>query len=409
MNDAAAFMITPSDKRFPLYPRRTFLKGMLAGTGLAVSGGAIGVAAALGAEKPDYRGPNVIVIRFGGGARRRESIESATTYSPFLCHELIPRGTLFRNLTVGQIKGLNTSHGEGTLNLVTGHYDQYKDIEGKFLGARFEPKVPTIFEYLRSAFAVPSHQTLLVNGEDRPDEEFYNFSNHFAYGINFRSTMLSLYRFKQHLVQRKIASGKVTDKEMVQLKKSLKKWEKADHRTGGKDDQGPVLEKFWDRWGEYYGESGLVNPRGDRLLTELTLRALKELRPKLIMVNYNDCDYVHWGNMSHYTRAVSIMDEGIKQIFAAVENDEVYRGNTVFVIVPDCGRDTNPFAEVPCQHHFNSKSAHEIFALVLGKGVPAGTVVTRATDQSQVASTIGHFMGFKAEFAEKQILEEAVA
>ena len=402
-------MNIPHSRHPAALPRRAFIKGVLAGSGLVAAGGGLEAAEGLIPEKPAYQGPNVIVIRFGGGVRRRESIEPGTTYSPFLCHELIPRGTLFRNLMVGQIKGLNTSHGEGTLNLVTGHYDQYKDIESKFLGARFEPKVPTIFEYLRGAYDIPSHQTLIVNGEDRPDEEFYNFSNHFAYGINFRSTMLSLYRFKQHVAQRKIASGKLSEKELVQLKKSLQKWEKADHRTRGKDDQGPELAKFWERWAGYYGDSGLVNPRGDRLLTELTLRALKELRPKLIMVNYNDCDYVHWGNLSHYTRAVSIMDEGIKQIFAAVENDEAYRGNTVFVIVPDCGRDSNPLAEVPCQHHFNSKSAHEIFALFIGNGVPKRTVVNRLTDQSQVAATIGEFMGFKAEFAEKQILQEAVA
>jgi len=43
-------------------------------------------------------------------------------------------------------------------------------------------------------------KTLIVNGEDRPDEEFYTFSNHFAYGINFRSNTLSLYRFKAWLM-----------------------------------------------------------------------------------------------------------------------------------------------------------------------------------------------------------------
>ena len=38
----------------------------------------------------------------------------------------------------------------------------------------------------------------------------------------------------------------------------------------------------------------------------------------------------------------------------------------VFVIVPDCGRDANPLMGVPFQHHFNTKSAHEIWALVFG-------------------------------------------
>ena len=393
-------------------PRRAFLKGVVAGGGLLAAGGTLTRADTLvdtSAGKPVYRGPNVVLIRFGGGARRKETIDPEFTYSPFLCRDLVGRGTLFKNLEIAQIEGLNTSHGEGTLNIVTGHYDRYKDVQGKFLGARFEPKVPTLFEYLRKAFAVEPHQTLIVNGEDRPDEEFYTFSNHFAYGINYRSNTLSLYRFKAWLMRRQIAEGKLTDAQIEQRKKELAKWEKVDDRTRGEDRQGAELESFWQRWREYYGETGLVNPRGDRLLTELTVRAIKELRPKLIMVNYQDCDYVHWGNLSHYTRAVSIMDDGLRHIVETVESDAEYRGRTLFVVVPDCGRDSNPFADVPCQHHFNSRSAHEIFALFAGPGVPRAAVVDRRADQSQVAGTVGRLMGFKAEFADQRILEEAIA
>src|SRR5213078_2794325 len=171
--------------------------------------------------------------------------------------------------------------------------------------------------------------------------------------------------------------------------KELFKWYKVDKCTQGADRHGQELVGFWRRWREYYGDSGLVNPRGDHLLTELTVRAIKELRPRLIMVNYQDCDYVHWGNMSHYTRAVSVMDEGLRQIVETVEADEAYRNNTIFAVVPDCGRDSNPFADVPCQHHFGSRSSHEIFALFVGAGVPRGAVVDRRVDQSQVAATLG--------------------
>src|SRR4029434_4010650 len=101
---------------------------------------------------------------------------------------------------------------------------------------------------------------------------------------------------------------------------------------------------------------------------------------------------VHWGNMSHYTRAVAIMDEGLKQVVEATERDEEYRNNTVFVVAPDCGRDSNPFADVPCQHHFNSRSSHEIFALFVGPGVPAGVVVDKPVQKADVAPTIGHFL-----------------
>ena len=145
------------------------------------------------------------------------------------------------------------------------------------------------------------------------------------------------------------------------------------------------------------------------MLTDLAIRAIKELRPKLLMVNYQDCDYVHWGNLTHYTRAISIMDDGLKQLVAAVEADPEYRDNTILVVAPDCGRDNNPLADVPCQHHFNSRSAHEIFTLLAGPGVPRGVVVDKPTDQISIAGTIGRLMGFKTEHAESRILEEAIA
>jgi hypothetical protein len=386
-------------------PRRTFLKGVAAGAALFPAAPAL----LAEAQKPDYRGPNVVIVRFGGGVRRRETIDPDHTYAPFLCHDLTKRGTLFKNMEIDSLEGVETSHGQGTLYIVTGKYDRYKDVRGQFLGERFEAKVPTVFEYLRKQFDVPEHQTLIVNGEDRTNEEFYTFSNHHLFGVNYRSNVLSLYRFKTYLLRRNIQAGKWAGKELQQKRKELAKLEAVDYRNTEKNGQGPELTQFWDRWRQHYGESGFVNPRGDRLLTELTIRALRELRPKLIMVNYNDPDYVHWGNMTHYTRGIAIIDEGLRQLVATVEADEHYRNNTVFVIVPDCGRDTNPLAAVPCQHHFGSRSSHEIFGLVFGPGIARGVVVDKRRDQSSIAGTIGQLMGFKAEHSEGPVLAEAFA
>ena len=96
-------------------------------------------------------------------------------------------------------------------------------------------------------------------------------------------------------------------------------------------------------------------------------------------------------------------------IVAAADADPEYRDNTIFVVVPDCGRDSNPFVSVPCQHHFNSRSSHEIFALLVGPGIPRGVVVDKKVEQIGVTATIAHFMKFKAEMAEAPVLAEAVA
>lgn len=357
-----------------------------------------------------YDGPNVVLIRFGGGARRREAIDPQHTYSPYVLNELAPRGVLFSNMHI-DTAAPDTGHGQGTLNILTGKYDRYHDVENAFLSERFEAQAPTLFEYFRHAFDVPEHQTLIVNGEDRTQEEFYTFSNHHLFGANFRSNVLSLFRYKTYLLEQQLAvnAENYSGQQLAQKQRELREMKSLDYRRKDGSGQAPEIDDFWADWRRYYGDSGLVNPRGDRLLTELTIRALKQLQPKLVMVNYNDCDYVHWGNMSHYTRGIAIMDAGIRRIAETLQTLPAYRDNTVLVIVPDCGRDDSRLAAVPCQHHFNTRSSREIFALLAGPGVARGVVVDKPTEQAQIAATVGQLMGFATAHAEGPVLEEALS
>ena len=156
--------------------RRSFNRGLAA------------VAATAGLAHPTpgnaaYRGPNVILVRFGGGVRRRETIHSATTYAPYLANVLAKRGVLLPDMMITQLDGVDTSHAEGTLNILTGRYSAYRDAGSRFLAQHLEPTEPTLFEYLRRKFNVPPHQALLVNGEDRPQEEFFSYGVHKSHAI----------------------------------------------------------------------------------------------------------------------------------------------------------------------------------------------------------------------------------
>jgi hypothetical protein len=390
--------------------RREFLGGLAGGT-LTVP--FLSAADPPAATKPAYRGPNVVIVRFGGGVRRRETIDLDHTYAPYVRKELAKRGTLFTRMEISQFEDINTSHGEGTLYILTGKYEKFQGIGAKigdkrFFDSRFEASVPTVFEYLRGAFDVPAHQALIINGEDRTDEEFYSFSNHHLFGASYRAETLSLARYKAWLFPQLLEAGSLTAARRKELTESIEKLRKADYRLL-KDQQHAEIQSFWQHWRDFYGDSGFRNPRGDRLLTELALRALRDLRPRLMMINYNDPDYVHWGYLQHYTTGISVIDDGVKQLAAFVDADPGYRDNTVFVIVPDCGRDSNPLAPVPCQHHFNSKSSHEIWALVTGPGIAKNTVVDTPVDQVQLAATVGRIMGFGTPHAETRVLEPVFA
>jgi hypothetical protein len=362
--------------------------------------------------RKDYRGPNVILVRFGGGVRRLETITTPEkTFCPFVYHDLYKkRGTLFNNIEIEAKQGIDTSHGQGTLYLLTGQYRHYEDITNKPFADRFEAADPTIFEYFRKAYNIPEHHALIINGEDRINEEFYTFSNHHLFGVRYRSTVLSLYRFKTYLLREELKEASLPDKERLAKQQKLKEMETKDYRVQDLTVTSPELDQFWEHWKEYYGKTGLVNPRGDRVLTALALRAIKELRPRLMMINYQDPDYVHWGNPYFYTRAISIIDDGIREIFNAVQADEEYRDNTVFLVVPDCGRDNNRCMAVPFQHHFNSKCSHQIFAVAAGPGIAhSSLVVDKLRQQISVAATVGRIMKFETPHVEAGPLEELLA
>ena len=406
--------------RAPLLNRRGFVTRSLLGLG-ALATGTSGVKGHVVASsevsnldarsrRNAYVGPNVVIVRFGGGVRRRETIVREHSHCPYFLDRLAPRGTLFSNTQIAQLEDVETSHGQGTLYILTGRYDRYRDVRGSVLGQRFEAKVPTLFELLRQQYDVAEHEALIINGEDRTDEEFYSFSNHHLFGVDYRSSVLSLYRFKTFVLRARLAEMAATDPRRRELATQLDDLEAIDHRVDlAARGQSREIERFWERWRAAYGDSGLVNPRGDALLTELAVRALEELRPKLMMINYNDPDYVHWGIPSHYTRGIAAIDAGLERLVKSIDSLEAYRDNTVLCIVPDCGRDSNPAMRVPYQHHFRSRSSHEIFCHFSGPGIVGGQVIDTPVDQTSVTATVAAVMGLESQWLEAPVLEAAMA
>ncbi len=354
-----------------------------------------------------YKGPNVIIIRYGGGVRRRETIDMDHTYSPFMMNVLAPQATLYNNMEIANLKDHETSHEQGTMNILTGQYKAYKDFSDS-IGGILQPTMPTLFEYFRKTYDVDVHETLIINSEDGAQHESMKFGSHHAYGAEYKSEALNYEKFKAFMLQLKIEDEGLSSDDLSRAVEQLDEIKEKSANFIDPQNYPLRIQEFWRKWQRYYGVEGYKHPRGDRLSTEIALWALRDLRPKLMLVNYQDTDHVHFGVKSHYTRGITGVDQGIQQLVKAVETDPFYKDNTVFVIVPDCGRDNNILMDVPFQHHSNSRSTREIFAMVLGKGIVANQTIDAVVDQTSVTSTVAHIMGFKAEMAESPVLEEAL-
>lgn len=94
---------------------RTIAPGVAATPGVPAA-----FAAAPPSGLPDHRGPDFIVVRWGGGARWRRSIDPRTTHEPLLTHEPAKRGVVFPRMEIARFEGLQISHDQGLLDLLTG-------------------------------------------------------------------------------------------------------------------------------------------------------------------------------------------------------------------------------------------------------------------------------------------------
>lgn len=165
------------------------------------------------------------------------------------------------------------------------------------------------------------------------------------------------------------------------------------------------LDAFWAKWTAYYGKTGLVNPRRDHLLVELAVRALHELQSRLMMVNFNDLDYVHWGVPSHYTRrGVTIVDDALRRIYEAAQAAKAYPNRTVFLIMPDCDRYINTLIRLKYQNYFNLESVHHVFSLVVGPGIDQERSADKSAEPCSSETTVAEIMGFPVSTAQEVLL-----
>ena len=352
------------------------------------------------AEQPERaEGPKVVIVRFGGGVRRLETIARGhRTFAPHLVNDLLPRGTLWENV---EMEPRTTSHTLGTINLLTGSW--FPDPMPRGGAEEVVPHAPTLFELARKDLGLPQHEVLVCNNYIHSEQ--LGFSEHPDFGEDHQPGLLSYYELERTAIDRRLAEPGLTDRDRQRLEDERAQLLFRHYRADARPPE-PLLAYFEEhraRYGSHYA-------RGDRLVRDLALASLERFRPRLLAVNFNDTDYVHTGISYFYTRGIQAIDRYTRDIHQALRRDPFYRDDTYLFVVADCGRGTNPRRYMPYQHHEpHEAGSHEVFVYATGPGVGRGTRVDRLRLQVDLAPTVGHLLGVRSAAWEGELLGELLA
>ena len=337
---------------------------------------------------------NVVVVRFGGGVRREETIgDGGRLLSPWLHEALIPNGTLYPDLFIPW--GAGTGHMEGTIYLTTGTFA----VEKQGLGIPEEGiRHATMFEAYRAATQTPRHQVVVINNEQL-NTEFINYGDHPGLGRELGPTTLSLHGHELRRLRDLLAAGPKKG-DLRRLQRRLDRLQGQDPRTDPDPYDDPIVEeRFWRPFLQTFGQRV---PKGDAFQTEATIHALRTLKPRLLMVNFQDCDYAHWGPRHFYDEGVRRMDQGLRRIVEEIQRNPHYRENTVVFVVPEVGRGTNldqkggsKHLRTDYQHHNpDDLGSHQTFLLAWGSGIRPGITIDEERAPIDLPATVGQMLGF---------------
>ena len=147
--------------------------------------------------------------------------------------------------------------------------------------------------------------------------------------------------------------------------------------------------------------------RFDAFTQHYALSYIERHHPRVVFIGYGEADdFAHDGRYDEYLMAANRTDRFIGELWRFVQNDEIYRGNTIFFITVDHGRGEEP--EETWQHHASKKTMEKneqylaqypegivgseaVWMAAMGPGVPVqGLIATGDTclTSNRVASTL---------------------
>jgi hypothetical protein len=321
----------------------------------------------------------VIVVTFGGGARDQETFAPEGQENiPHMLEELIPQASFFTQVVNRGILG----HYVATASLATGVYETLNNF------ASLPPQHPTVFEYFRKDLKRPPTDAWVVapsNGFSRIGE-----SDSRPYGPGWGAQVV----LPKHLLMATMSDG-TTDYEHL-LRDNYETPLYAP-QLGGSEFELRQLETMLKLSVGDFKTHAKTLSSPDELSIYIVQQLMRQQAPSLIWITMHDIDVAHTGAYSLYIEAIRRTDRLCAELWKIAQNEPEYAGNTMMLVLPDFGRDSDEEAGGNgFQHHrTGDPSSRTTWMMALGAGVREGVIYDHPVQSTDLVPTLGSIMGFQ--------------
>lgn len=331
----------------------------------------------------------VIVVTFGGGARDQETFAPDGQQNiPHMLSELAPQASFFTQVVNRGILG----HYVATASLATGVYETLNNF------ASIPPQHPTIFEYFRKDLRRPPTDAWVVapsNGFSRIGE-----SDSRLYGPSWGAQVV----LPKHLLMSVMSEG-ATDYEHL-LRDNYESPLYAP-QLGGNEFELRQLETMLKLSVGDFKTHAKTLSSPDELSIYIVQQLIRQQAPSLVWITMHDIDVAHTGAYSLYIDAIRRTDRLCAELWKMVQGEPEYAGNTLMLILPDFGRDSDEEAGGNgFQHHrTGDPSSRTTWMMALGAGVREGAIYDHPVQSTDLVPTLGSILGFQASLSQGQPIQ----
>jgi hypothetical protein len=389
MCPAAEPIVVPVDdgQSFSDLSRRNFLRA----AGLLVAGMAARRAGAAGGPPSVVGSGHRVVLVVIGGVRRDETFsDDGQVNIPRLSGDLLPRSLFYRH---ARNEGV-TAHFNAISSILTGNW-QHVDDWGKLA-----PTTPTIFEQYRKNLGGARSNTWVV-ASNKALTSLIGASSDKSFGPSYGANVVFPKQLMLAAVEDALRGGRtanMADRSKVEAE--------LENVIAGSNYEGlgwnvfDAADQLDPRTRETI-QAAIANfvrsggpTSGDELTFFVTREVMRKFAPQVLVVAFSDVEAAHFGSYAMHLGGIRTADRLIGELWAEIESNPDYRGQTTLVVMPEFGRDpdgspTNGFFN----HRFNGDSTRDTWMLTIGAAVDRPQIIERPIRHVDICPTFASLLG----------------